>query len=505
MPTLILNTRDFYMKSSWTGTQAADGIRYTTPTLATAYPSFAASQLPRGAAVTQALLRVRAAMGYTGGVLTVQGNTATEQDVTALVRPDSAGIYPDLTLAFAYRAYGGQGGAGAHLSTAHVTSAVIEVTFTTDSGGDAAQREAVWQACCRPDRRMQPFAVLRTPDGGEQALGPEAILSFRLDEGCGDGPLLGQAPAAALALRLANTAHEWYPGGSMRGSRALLGARIRLRMQVWTAAGPVNVPLGAFTVEEMLGDEQDGWLELRGFDSMATALEAPWTDTTVYPVTLSDLLGRIAAQTGLGVDGVLSCNRAAVIRRAPDWGADCTLRRALMQVCAAGGAFACVTRTGLLGIRPARGSAAEPLTLAPALYMRLRHDERRFDFNRVTARPAGAGDPVSAAVDGALPALPQNTLYLRGNALLAGDSAQAGTLLDGLKTAFTGASWQALRLTWRGDPQRTIGERLLLTDTDGHTLRSLVCADTLVWDRGFRMEAVCRVQFSLLTSAENDV
>ena len=42
---------------------------------------------------------------------------------------------------------------------------------------------------------MAPFAALRFPDGTAQALGPGEIVSFQLDEGCDDGPLLGQAPA----------------------------------------------------------------------------------------------------------------------------------------------------------------------------------------------------------------------------------------------------------------------------------------------------------------------
>ena len=495
MATLYLNAADFYLKSGWTG--RADGT-YTTPLLAEAWPVFAASQLPRGAAVEQAVLRVRASFGYTGGVLTVNGQAGLERDVTALLRPDSGGAYPDLTLAFAYRAYGGQGGPGPHLSATHVTSAVIEVTYAGDGGAAADTRAAVWRACCRPDRSLRPFASIRYPDGAEQALGPGAIVSFRLDEGCGDGPLLGQAPAAALAIRLANTAREWYPGGSLRGQHGLLGARIALRIQAQTDQGPVNVPLGTYQVDEMRGDEQDSWLELRGFDPMANALEAAWTDTTAYPALPGDILANIAAQAGLGVEGVLACNRAQVIRRPPDWAAGCTLRRALMQVCAVGGSFAAVSRTGTLLIRPAAGDASDPLVLTQALYTRLTHDERVFAFNRVTAWPPGVTDPagaVTAAVDPALPARAQNTLFLRDNALLTGDDDQTRALLGGLVTSLTGASWQALRLTWRGDPQKTIGQRLTLTDLNGQPLSTVVCASSVTWATGLEMTAGCEVEY----------
>ncbi len=498
MAVMYLNARDFYLKSTWTGTESGGTVRYSTPSLAREYAGFSASQLPRGAAVQQAILRVSVSWGYTGGSLTVNGDSSLEREITSLFIPDSRGYYPDLTLAFAYRANGGQGGAGNHMSSTHVRSAVITVTYEAGDSAAADTRAAVWQAACAPSREMAPFAALRFLDGTAQALGPGEIVSFQLDEGCDDGPLLGQAPAAMLSIRLANAAHEWYPGGSLRGSRALLGASISLRMRVQTALGPVQVPMGTFRIDEMRGDESDAYLELRGFDAMANALENVWTDTTSYPALLTDILANIAAAAGIGVEGVLACNCDQVVSRKPDWGEGCTLRSALMQVCAAGGAFARITRTGRLGIAPARPDYSGALALTPAHYMRFRHDERSFSFNRVTAWPRGVTDPedaVSAAVTIAVPARPQNTLTLRNNTLLTGDNAQTRALLSGLKTAMTGAAWQALHLTWRGDPQQTIGQAVLLTDQDGRELRSFIAGQSLCWDRGFFAKAVCRVGY----------
>ena len=498
MAVLYLNARSFWLKSTWTGSGSGDSVSYTQPSLAREYVSYSASQLPRSARVLQAILRVQASIGYTGGTLTVNGDTALERDISALFRPDSGGIYPDLTLTFAYRAYGNAGGAGSHMSSTRIVSAVITVDYEADDGAAADTREAVWQAACRPSRDMAPFAALRFPDGSGQALGPGDIISFQLDEGCADGPLLGQAPAALLSLRLANAGHEWYPGGSLRGDRALLGATLALRMRVLTDAGAVYVPLGTFFIDEMRGDEGDAYLELRGFDAMANGLEALWTDTTAYPALLTDILANIAAAAGIGTEGVLYCNRDRVIQARPDWGDGCTLRSALMQVCAAGGSYACVTREGLLAIRPARPAGTDTLALAPAQYMRLRHDERVFSFNRVTAWPRGVTDPADAVTDAlapALAALPQNTLTLRGNALLTGQNEQTRGLLAGLKNAMDGAGWQALDLRWRGDPQRTVGQAIMLTDQDGRTIRTMAAAQSLCWDRGFYMRTVCRVAF----------
>ena len=498
MATMYLNAPDFYLKSSWTGTESGGVIIYSTPSTAREYVALAASQLPQGARVTQAILHVTAVWGFTGGPLTVNGDRQLDREITELFIPDSGGNYPDLTLAFAFRAWGGEGGAGRHISSTHVTAVTVTVTYEEGDSQAADTRAAVWRAACAPEREMAPFAELRFPDGTGQALGPGEIISFQLDEGCDDGPLLGQAPSALLSLRLANAHHEWYPGGSMRGGRALLGASVILRMQVKTDLGSVLVPMGSFGIDEMRGDEDDAYLELRGFDAMANRMEAVWTDTTAYPALLTDILAGIAAAAGLGLEGVLACNRDRVISRRPDWGEGCTLRQALMQVCAAGGSFARITREGRLGIFPAVPDRSAAVALTPAVYMRLRHDERMFRFNRVTAWPRGTQDPedaVTAAVDADLPALPQNTLTLRGNALLIGDNAQTHGLLEGLKAAFTGAEWQALHLVWRGDPQRCAGQAVLLNDLDGRETRSLIAGQSLYWDGGFYALAVCRVEY----------
>ena len=43
---MYLNARDFYLKSTWTGTERGGTVRYSTPSLAREYVTFSASQLP---------------------------------------------------------------------------------------------------------------------------------------------------------------------------------------------------------------------------------------------------------------------------------------------------------------------------------------------------------------------------------------------------------------------------------------------------------------------------
>ncbi|MBQ8081677.1 MAG: hypothetical protein IJ240_07230, partial [Clostridia bacterium] len=390
MQTLFLSASSFWLKSSWTGTLGADGdVRYTTPSTARRFVTFGASALPSGARVLSALLSVRASIGYTGGALAVNGSEALSQDVTALLRPDEGGAYPDLTLPFSFRANGGAGGTGGHLSSTHVTEVLLTLTYET-AGEMDAQAAGYRELMLKSARALCPRLTLIFPDGSMQAVGPEGLISFRLDEGRDDGLLFGTATAAMLTLRLANPGRCWYPGGSLRVDRPLLGATLRLALGVRAEDGVLYRPLGDFQIEEMSGDEDAPWLEVRGYDAMANALEAPFTDPFSYPATLSSVLDQVIAATGFPVRGVLKSNRDFVVRRRPDWGEGATFRKAIAWLCAAGGSFASIAPDGALRIADAWTEApADALSLTPARYFRLAHDERAFRLRHLTVYPLG--------------------------------------------------------------------------------------------------------------------
>ena len=82
MAVMILSAREFSLRSTWTGTETGGAVRYTTPSLAREYVPFSVSQLPRGAAVRQAILRVTAYLGYTGGSLTINGAEVLKRSVS---------------------------------------------------------------------------------------------------------------------------------------------------------------------------------------------------------------------------------------------------------------------------------------------------------------------------------------------------------------------------------------------------------------------------------------
>jgi len=498
MRTMVFSVPDFYLKSSWRGTAVDGGVRYTQPSPAAETVVFGTAALPRGAAVSEAVLTLRVSYGYTGGQLTVNGQSGAVLDVTALISASHDGTFTDTALTFLFRANGGAGGAGAHLSSTHVLSAVMTVQLTDDGGGAADERARARAAALLPARRMTPFCCLRFADGTEQAVQPRDILSFLLEEGRTDGQLLGLALSARLSLRLANAGHPWYPGGSLRGQRELLGARLLLNMRVPDSAGQVSVPMGEFIISEMSGSEEGAYLELRGYDEMAHRLAAPYEDRVAYPAVPGDILRDIAAQSGLSLSGALFCNRAVSIRRRPDWAEGVTLRDALAQVCGACGSFAVITPDGALGVWPALPApGAEKLTVTAGQYMELMHDERRFVFNRAASVPSGSArleDIRSAAVDGTVPMTPANTLLLRGNTLMLSGEEQATLLLAGLKEACAGTGLSAMDLRWRGDPTARVGQAVRVNTADGRTVDSVIAGQSIAFRSGLTARACYHVR-----------
>ncbi len=494
MSALILSVSPFTLKSTWV-TMANPGqyAQLTVPSEANRNVVYGVSALPRGAVIESADLTVERTLSGPGTFL-VQGSPELEQDLRPLIRPDLSGSYPDLTVNFYFQAEPA-GGSGFHEVRAEVGSAELRISYTVpDSGGpapDPAPDAAPFRA---PARKLMPRGVLQFPDGSRTVIGEGNILSFRLDQGVDDGPLLGRACAAMLSVRLANAEGEWLPGGPLRGNRPLLGAWLSL----YLTGGPeqaFTVPLGAFHLEEMAGEEDGLFLELRGFDAMAAVLEKPYQPLQL-PASLSALLGRAVNLGGLPVSGTLPCNAdtACSVQPVPAEGG--TVREALANICEAGGAFAFITAEGVLRIRGVNPAGETPVRIGPGQILRLAHDERSFSFRHLLVQPdgtAGTEDLHSYSLDESEPA-GENALLIRRNPLFPYNSPQLSALAGPLKTALAGASWQALQMTWRWEPSAVLGAPLEVTKPNGEVIRTVLCGQTLWWDGGLRAEAWCCVE-----------
>ena len=496
MPTLTLSVPPFTLKSTWvTVANPGQYAQLTVPSEANRNVVYGVSALPRGAVIDSAVLTVERTLSGPGTFL-VQGSPDLVQDVKALILPDLAGNYRDLTVNFFFQA-SPAGGEGFHQVRAEVAAAELAVVYTLsdvpvpDPVPDAAPFRA-------PARKLVPRGILQFPDGSRTVIGEESILSFRLDQGTDDGPLLGLACAAMLSIRLANADGEWMPSGALRGNRPVLGSWLSLYLAGGESGSPeraFSVPLGAFHLEEMSGDENGLFLELRGYDAMAARLEKPYQPLQL-PATLSALLSRAVNLGGLPVSGTLPCNggTSCTVQPVPEEGG--TVREALANICGAGGAFAFITPEGALRIRAVNTAGETPVRIGPDQTLRLAHDERAFSFRHLLVQPDGTAgtDSLRAfSLDESVPT-GENALLIRRNPLFPDNSPLVGTLGENLRTALTGASWQALSITWRWEPAAILGIPLEVTTKDGNVIRSVLCGQTLWWDGGLRAEAWCCVE-----------
>lgn len=488
MSVLILPAAPFSLRSCWV---SRGGAAASLPSAARKDVRYAVSSLPRGCAVESASLAVCCDLPD-GGTFLIAGSPLLSQDVTALLRTDGSGGYRDLTIPFFFRASAGQERRGFFEAFAAVTSAVLTVSYTGPSeGAEAPPDPSLFSS---PARDLLPEALLSFPDGSLQQVGPDSILSFRLDRGTDEGPLLGRACAAMLSVRLANTAGEWFPGGAMRQARPLLGAWLRLSLRA--GEGGPAVLLGSFRIEEMEGSETGLFLELRGFDAMACRTDGPYVPPQTLPVTLSELLSHLAAQCGLQLSGALPVNGGVSCQATPAALPDCTFRQALGFICQAGGAFACVTPDGVLRVSPAfpQGGA---FAVPPEAVLSLSHDERTFSFAHLRVLPFetdGLGTALTLPPEDGTPLSGLDTLLIRDNPLFPRQVTQTFELARGLSQALSGAGWQALDLCWRGDPTVPPGAPLEVVTPRGARIFSLLTGETLLWDRGLSARARCPVR-----------
>ena len=501
MAVMYLGIEQFSLKSAWKQTRIAVGtddyeLRVTPPSVASAHKVFGASAIPSGSVIKSALLKVNANEGLGGGKLEINGSRNRDQDVTSLFQQDQDGNYVDFAVSFTYEAYGDPIGvtAGLKTSTCVIRSAVIEVTYEAGEG-NPFDGVSFREAALAPVRRIKPRAIITWPDSSTTPVDDTIIIDYEINEGNDRGVLFGTATSAVLEMTLANAGGEWLPGGSIRQNREIYGARITVEIGLMVNESWVFTPGGTFIIEEISGEEGSTIFSITGYDEMSNTMEEKWEDDIAYPATITQILQKISEKSGIGLYGVLACNRAAVIQKKPDWGEESTYRKALSFVCAAGGSYAYITRNGSLGIANA-WRRTPTLELGTEHYMSLAHEERQIIFNRLVVRPRGAKndeDNIVSIVNAAVEELPSNTLYIDDNPLFVKDQAVANEMANGLRDFLTGANWHAVNVRWRGDPSVTIGTRLFLTDRRGVLTETTIMAQSIRWDGGFSCSGRCSI------------
>ncbi len=490
MAEIIVSIPAFVMTSVYLGRQYATGeIEYNTPTISSATKTYDLTLIPYGSTINSATLIVTATPGYSGGDLLINGKKDKEQDITELVRPNSVGNYTTIDISFRYQAYGNMGGKGMHYSQCNVAGAEIVIDYNPGEGA-VTDKEAYRAASLAVSREIQPRAYITYPSGARQIIQPDGIINYTINEGVKNGILLGAASSAVLNMRLVNDEGQWLPGGSMRGTRTPLGAKITVENGLKIDGEWQWQPAGEFTIDKFQAKFSDPAVTVSGYDAMGVDMEEEFVDKLSYPATLSQMLIHLSEQSGIGFVGSLAANGSVSIPSKPDWGEGCTKRKALGYICQAGASYGQINRQGVLAILPT-WQEQESLEIGPDHYFSSVHDERRLTFNRVKITPANSEETVQAIADNTIGESKANTVTIEKNPVIVSSVAQQ--IADGICAALSGAVWQASDFRWRGDPSVTIGTRAMVEEPNGSVIGTTVMSQNIKWDQGLSMTCRCEI------------
>lgn len=373
----------------------------------------------------------------------------------------------------------------------------------------------------------------------------DMIIAWEVDEGDDVVPL-GAAVSSRFNLTLANANNEWLSGGSIRGSNALVGATVSILLGVYHSGDYDYEDIGTFVIEQASYTEGGAQITLIGSDALLYGLVGEFTDGQTYPRTVQQIFDYIVSQSGITLDtgfNSLACNTSISIPRMPKWGKGLIYRQALAYICAVGGSFLRVGRNGQYQVVPSHKPTSTH-NLNTSQYMALTDDEKSFSFNRVKAQ-FSEKQTLSSAVDDGIAETASNTILVDANPLLTRvasssyvkvskdatlspnrtyyilvngayvaeqdtnksfskgvyswlyqrnstfDDALVLSILNGLKTHFTGMTLRGMNIRWRGDPLLQTGDRVTLTDRRGIATSTCVFAQTLNYKQGFDATIKC--------------
>ena len=263
------------------------------------------------------------------------------------------------------------------------------------------------------------------------------------------------------------------------GAKELIGSTLQLKLGVADGDTIVQRDLGTFVISGAVYLTSEAKTRITASDSIATMLSGAFSDTDAYPCTLSALWNRAAAQAGYIFSGTVS-NGDAVIEAAPEWG-EVSLRTAMGMIAAAAGCFVRIGRRGDLQIVPVWQDAI--YEIGAEAYMRM--DAGVSVYGPVDALIIGDATYYGTDAHAHTAIFP---LTIDGNPLLA--NAQ---IAQGAANAIAGCQMRALEVTWRGDPELTIGSRIRITDAAGQTYDGLISGQTMTYASGFSAQLTCAV------------
>lgn len=312
------------------------------------------------------------------------------------------------------------------------------------------------------------------PTGASAEL--DEIISVRIEEGT-DGALLpGSVLSARYSVALANDSGQWREGGSVRGTKPIVGSTVKLFLN--------TLPMGVFKVDSVSAQERSGRAVLLGCDSIASELGGAFKDLLTYPSTLQAIWAHFLGQTRYVFSGAIP-NGDAIVDSAPDWGGT-SLRRVAGLIAQAAGCFVRVNRSGGLEMVKCAGKSVGALTADD--YFSL--DDGFDSFGPVQAVSiVPTGEEEAMRYGGEM----GEALEIEGNPLFIGGTAHLNALCEGMLEQIQGLEWTRAAFVWRGDPALEVGMRVSVRDSYGSSRECVITRQTLTFDGGFSSAVECAI------------
>ena len=308
------------------------------------------------------------------------------------------------------------------------------------------------------------------------------VLSYTISESCGsDGFPLGSAESASYSLTINNVGKGYTP-------EQFDNAEVHMEIGLRGDDGKtVYSSFGVWYVCDVSAPEQSVSIDINGYDALSTLFEADYADSaSAYPTTLGSLAATICAAAGISLKTANFTNADVEIASMPEWQEELTLRAVIGYIAACAGGFARVDRNGKLEI--VSYGSGESHVINSDIYTALtRSNGARFVFNALEVKDASAEEEtfIRYAIDENETDSPVNTIRIEDNPLFSAGIAQL------VKNSLAGIDITALSLGWVGDPAVQVGDKLIVTDTKGDAITTMINTQSLSFTGGLSAQSDC--------------
>ena len=308
------------------------------------------------------------------------------------------------------------------------------------------------------------------------------VLSYTISESCGsDGLPLGSAESSSYSLTINNVGKGYTP-------EQFDNAEVHMEIGLRGDDGKtVYSSFGVWYVCDVSAPEQSVSIDINGYDALSTLFEADYEDSaSAYPTTLGSLAATICAAAGISLKTANFTNADVEIASMPEWQEELTLRAVIGYIAACAGGFARVDRNGKLEI--VSYGSGESHVINSDIYTALtRSNGARFVFNALEVKDASAEEEtfIRYAIDENETDRPVNTIRIEDNPLFSAGIAQL------VKNSLAGIDITALSLVWVGDPAVQVGDKLIVTDTKGDAITTMINTQSLSFTGGLSAQSDC--------------